>query len=306
LLSCAVAVLALATAAHATLVACPAVAVARGDETAATELSKLLAQRGIADTAPAGCGALDVQIQPQGRRLRLSMKDPYGRVAVRTVRDLSTAATLVETWTRQALATEVTLAAARAPEPAPEPVPVAETTAAEAVAIAATPTVYRWAVTAGQETSIGTDGSVWLGGGVGGCRIIGSACLGILGHAAADSTGSLSRHDVAGLLAADFARGRGNWGLRTGLATGIGWSDNEIHDPHGIQTADGFDLRLRAHVTASRALSNSIALDACLSFESALFARSSTASGHVIDPGPGDNFVRIGLALRFGGLGWER
>src|SRR5262249_32914990 len=82
LLSCAVALLALATAAHADPVACPAVAVAHGEEAAATELSKLLAQRGIVAQAPDGCGALDVQIQPQGRRLRLSMKDPYGRVAV--------------------------------------------------------------------------------------------------------------------------------------------------------------------------------------------------------------------------------
>src|SRR5438105_12280436 len=84
LLFFAVTVLALVTAAHATPVSCPAVAVAHGDETTATELLNLLAQRGIAATAPVGCGALDVQIQPQGRRLRLSMKDPYGRIAVRT------------------------------------------------------------------------------------------------------------------------------------------------------------------------------------------------------------------------------
>jgi hypothetical protein len=298
-------VLAIAAAAHADPVACPAVAVTHGDEQAAAELGKLLAERGISGAAPAGCGALDVQIQPQGRRLRVSMKDPYGRVAVRTVRDLSTAATIVETWTRQALATEVTFAAAKTQEPAPEPTPV-ETTAAVA-AVVSTPTIHRWAATASAETSASTDGDVWLGGAFGGCRLVHRFCVGVLGRAATDSSGAYARHDLAGLAAADFARGRGNWGFRAGLAAGLGWSDNDLHnDFHGVENESGFDLRLRVHVTASRALSDALALEAGVTLESALLARDATVSPHVIDPGPGTNFVRFALALRFGGLGWER
>jgi hypothetical protein len=158
-----------------------------------------------------------------------------------------------------------------------------------------------------QETSV-TYGSVWLGGGVGGCRIVvGGACIGVVGSAATDVTGPLARRDVAGLVAADLTRGRANWAVRVGLAAGVGYSQNELHsDSHGVLTADGFDVRLREQVTGSRALGGSVAVDLSLAFEQGFFARSPDTSAHVTDPGPADRLLRIGLALRFGGLGWER
>lgn len=97
---------------------CPPTATIGGPAALAQPLTKALIARGV-QIEPAGlpagsCPLLDVQVAAAPGGLKVAITDPWGRRAERSLADVLTAATLIETWARMDLlqTTETSSAAA--------------------------------------------------------------------------------------------------------------------------------------------------------------------------------------------------
>jgi hypothetical protein len=276
----------LSTNAHAE---CKPAALMSGDPVLAHTLSQRLAASGIETTSTSGCPAVRVRVEQRGDQVHLALTDTFSRLGERQVRDVATAAAIVESWTLQEVeeGSLPELAASASPPPAASS--IAPRAAASGLA-------------AMFESSLGGDGSLWLGGAVSGCARLGPVCVGGIVRFARDtrSTGETAgidhrSNEIHALATLDLARSIGRFSISPGLGLGYGWLEiSASHlDMHMLPVEVAYSshaLRADLHVTIMRSLGRSIALYCDLRGDTAL-VRSEI-------PGGPESFVRAAIGIR--------
>ncbi|HEU0035401.1 MAG TPA: hypothetical protein VFQ53_32550 [Kofleriaceae bacterium] len=261
---------------------CKPAAIASGDPALVAQLGERLAASGIATTATADCPALRVQVSMRGDRVHLAVTDTFARTGEREVRDVATAATIVESWTLQEVEAG-TLPEEPAIVEAAAPAPVAAS-----------------ALGARFETAVADNAALWLGVAVTGCRRVGPVCVGALArgaHATGSTTTAAHGTDqIHALATVELPRRLGAFTLAPGIAVGYGWlrvSSTHL-DIHAMpfEVIDGtHELRADVHVELARSLGRGIGLYAQLTGDTALLRSDGTA-----DP---RTFFRAALGARF-------
>src|SRR5690242_4817087 len=94
---------------------CKPTAVPAGDPALVQSLAARLAASGIATTRTAGCPAMQVHIEQRGPQYRIQLIDAYQRKGEREVRDIATAAAVIESWSLQEIEEGALPAIAEAP-----------------------------------------------------------------------------------------------------------------------------------------------------------------------------------------------
>lgn len=273
---------------------CPPAAVVSGDPELAERVTDELDARGIADRAPAGCPRVTATIREQGGVLVLSLVDGYGQVGERRVRDVSTAAALIESWTRQE-SVDVALAI----EDEPVAAPAAAVTSSAVVVEAAPRVAPRFGVSLAFETTRSDDGSTWVGGALAGCARIGRVCVGgeLRGIADTRATGATghARRGVDLYASVDLPFRAGPVTVSPGLGAGLAWARTGDTGPHMDIAVSDTGAAATAHVVIARPIARAFAIELGVAGDAVVFG-----DGGVPDLLPAGE-VRIGLGLRYGG-----
>lgn len=267
---------------------CPPTAISSGDPALVESLSARLAANGIGTHPIDGCPAIRVRVEQRGDRVHLEMADAFARTGQRQVRDVATAAAIVESWTRHEIEAGVL------PELAPP----------ESSLLAPAPSHSPAGLALAFESSLGGDGSLWLGAALSGCVAVGPTCIGGTLRGArdtretGDTAGVEHRSDeLQALATVDVPRRVGAFTISPGLGLGYGWSNiTATHlDMHMVpveQSVTSHELRGDVHVSITHAIGRHFAIVGELRGDSAL-ARTDI-------PGGPRSFVRAGIGIRFG------
>lgn len=236
---------------------CRPAAVTAGDPALVQRLTARLAASGIATTAAAGCPAVQVTIEQRGDELHLALLDAFQRKGERDVRDVNTAAAIVASWTEQVVDAGVLPAEPAPPEPA----------VAATVSASPRPTipraVYR-GLAASALSTVGTDGTTWVGTALAACTRAGPFCAGASLRAEVDTTATgataqaaQDSYELSALATLDLPRALGRFIVSPGIGVGYGYLHVTTHhhdamnNPLDIASAD-HELRAGAHVALLR------------------------------------------------------
>ena len=237
---------------------CPPAAVPIGDPALVSSVSERLSASGIATTPTEGCPAVRVNVEQRGPQLHLRVVDAYQRHGERDVRDIATAAAVIESWTLQ--------------EIDPGSLPPAREPASTAITTARSPSMGRTWIGTGARSLLGDDGSTWLGGSVHGCVRFGWTCV---GGAASAVTATTSVEDmqtgthrslaIDALATADVPHRLGSFAASAGISLGYGWNriEQQHLDMHMLPFAishANHALRTGAHLVIARRLFGGVAL----------------------------------------------
>jgi hypothetical protein len=261
--------------------ACPPSVRLVGDPALVAEVARLLAARGI--STDASCASFEARVEARDGEITISIESM--QAIERAVREVETAATVIESFARDDAAP--LLAVRSAPRP-----PVAEPPA-EA------PHRRRGLhLFAGLESALGNDESRWLGFHAGGCWMLEVVCL-----AARIRTSNRTDEQVMEpwreswelIVGIDVPFAIGTWSIEPGIGFG----------PSGMRTRGATDkeytngIRGEAHVTVSIPIARLFAIDVHA-------AANLLQSVHFDDHGDGTlppepwGFARLGVGLRYG------
>jgi hypothetical protein len=231
---------------------CVPTAVPVGDASVVSAVTARLTASGIATTPRAGCPSVRVNVERRGESVHLRVVDAFERLGEREVRDIATAAAIIESWTLQEI------------DPGAPP----ETAVRVAPVVTATGS---WFGAAGR-SAIGDDGSTWLGGALGGCRRIGPTCAGgSLGISAETtlvediSTGSHRSLAIDAAVTLALPRRLGSFTASPGISIGYGWNriQQQHFDMHTMPLSISYAnhaLRTGAQLTVARRVGKGIAI----------------------------------------------
>lgn len=217
---------------------CPPSARLAGEPAAVDRIASELAVLGVASQEiPAQCPAVSAEIAMRDDRIELTLRDPAGRIARRTVTDAAVAATVIESWARTDIGAP--LLAARllgvVAVAAPPAVTIASRDRDREVAPDRHRAVY---VSAHVERHYVADDSEWRALGVAGCARVDGLCLGGELRVADDHgfshTGGLTefqRLDGALLATADLPIVAGRTAIVPGIGVGVGWLQTSRDEP---------------------------------------------------------------------------
>jgi hypothetical protein len=264
-----------------------------GEAATVANVSAILDERGVATATSGACAAIAVRLDRTGEGAITIVID--GREP-RTVGDVATAATVIESWVRTDV--EAPLLATRA-------------VAAEPVAVAAPVTppptghTIQWFTLA--ETAVASDRTSWLGVQLGACIRLGPVCAAARVRIAgvADGPGmwehGLDRRGVELLVGGDIPMKVGSWMLAPGFGGGVGTVFTRLHDLEGKMGAEIGGLRADAHVAAAYPLTKKLALELDLSFGLTQATHIESFSPTPLPDVPTALF-RFGAGIRYGGL----
>jgi hypothetical protein len=230
--------------------------------------------------------AVEVAMSEQGL-VRVVLLGAEGATAVRDVDRMTTAALIVESWTR---ATELDLLEPHRDAPAPEaPAP-------EPIVEAPTPRTAVATLSAAAIAAFGDEGSSWFGAHLGACAHAGPTCVGGSVRYLSDSglsdapSENSQRTYVAGELDVslpfDVAPG---FILTPAVALGLGWLDVVVVDDSGrTVVTDALRALVSGSFAGAVALVDWLSLELRLSATWSPLARQSTwiDQGVSIDPDP--------------------
>lgn len=274
---------------------CQPTAVPSGDASLVLRLTERLTASGIATTSTSGCPAAKVRLEQRGDQIQLEVTDSFGRVGKRDVQDLTTAATIVESWTLQEIEEGAMPPLAEVPAPTDAPSPVVARAPARTVTLG---------LVAAAESSLADDGSLWLGATVSGCVPIGAVCVGALlrgtrdtGAAGSASTMKHDTNELQTLATVGLPRRLGSFVVTPAIALGWGWQQLAEHhlDVHMMpfdMEYSSHALRAGAQIAATRRIGRWLAIHAELSGDTAV-ARTA------IPYGP-SSAIRFSMGLRLG------
>jgi hypothetical protein len=307
-----------------------------GDSEVGSAVAQFLAARGIRVVSSAGTESVQVHVQPDPAGIRLFIYDRNGHTVERIVANAEVAAAVVESWVRDDLARSLldpheiaTTGGAPAKEPLPPTAgPASGPAVASAVSTPAHPGARsRPSVTVLGETSLATDGTLWIGAALGACVRVGAFCVGVdvqfMGDTAAsgnigalytvasDSTNAvcteprrkLTRMGGNVLMTADLPLRVGAGTIGPGIGLGAGWlSTSAVLDQHG-GNATTPELVAEPRIQFSWPLGWGLAADVGLRADILPFAHRKhlTSSGFDL-PGEPLGFLHAGLGLRYGSL----
>jgi hypothetical protein len=252
---------------------CKPAAIPDGDPDLVKNLSVRLAAHGIATTSTLGCPAVTVRVEQRGQQVHVRLADAFQRQGERDVRDVATAAAIVESWTLQVI-----------DEGSMPPL------AAPPLALVEPPHAAHSGIAASIAPLLGTNGSTWIGGGLGACARLGPTCAGAELLAAVDTraTGDTATvaqdgYAVSALATIDLPLRAGGFTLSPGIGLGYTYTHivthhmDAMHNPLDVPQAD-HALRSMIHVSLARSLSARIALFGDLAAAGSL-VRSDSTSG---------------------------
>jgi len=294
-----------------------------GDSEMVSALEHCLVDRKVLVVA-AGAEAVQVRVQPDPSGIRLSIHDRNGHIVERIVANAEIAAAVVESWLRDDLAR---------PLLEPHEIPTTEVVPMGGAVTRSSVPAHRGAssgasVTVMGGTSLATDGSLWIGAGLGACVRVRSFCIGLEIQVAGDTaaTGNigarytavsdspaascneqqqreLTRLGADALLTADLPLRVGIGTLGPGVGLGAGWlATTALLGDHG-GNATTVGPRAEARIVLSWPLALGLAADVGLRADISPFAHRKhlTSSGFEL-PGEPLGFLRVGLGLRYGPL----
>ena len=156
---------------------CPPTVVVDGHSAIAQELALELTLSGLEQQADPGCPLVRVQVErSEHDEIILTLSDQYGRSAQRVVGSITSAATVVTSWAKQAPITEAnwnTTAVGTATELTPP-------SAIATVDSSQLPADDYGGISLNFESALDTHGQRWLGAGIAGCIQIGQVCIGTI------------------------------------------------------------------------------------------------------------------------------
>ncbi len=157
---------------------CTPIAIVEGDAAVVDVVRSTLKEQGIAVTPKQDCPSVKAHVTQSESGIVLRVEDAFGRKSERTVIGPEAAAAIIESWARGDLSLPLIMppsaGAVQQPgaddkeTPSSPPSPVAR-------------------IDIGAEVSGGFEGSIWFGGKLAGCYVLGPTCLGLLTRIAADS-----------------------------------------------------------------------------------------------------------------------
>jgi len=306
-----------------------------GDAELGSAVAQALAERGIRVVSSAGTESVQVHVQPDPAGIRLFIYDRNGHAVERIVANAEVAAAVVESWVRDDLARSLldphevsTTGGAPNGTKAPSPAPATATSGPTPPGIAYAPAHpgarSRPTVTVVADTSLATDGTLWMGAALGACVRVGRFCVGVdvqfsgdmavSGNVGAlytvvDSSNAacteprrkLTRMGGNALMTADLPLRVGAGTLGPGIGLGAAWlSTNAVLDQHsGNATTVGFVAEPR--IQFSWPLGWGLAADVGLRADILPFAHQKhlTSSGFNL-PGEPLGFLHAGIGLRYG------
>jgi hypothetical protein len=290
--------------------ACPPAVALTGDAALVTVVRDLLGARGITHDTPR-CPAVRARIERRGTLLVVGIDRPDGAPIERSVSELATAATVIESWTRSDVAAPL-LATRELPAPPALPALPALEAGAPAVVSAAPPAASGIQLYAAEETSFASDRTVWEGMQLGACIMLGPICASARMHGGKvisqpSSWTGLTRKGAEVYAGIDVPIALGRTRLTPGFAAGYGTiltrrgSDD---DRMGVEISGP---RAEVHAAFSLPLTAHIAIDLMLTGALTQATAMETHGHDVLDPAiefPSEPraFVRFAIGVRYGAL----
>ncbi len=281
---------------------CEPSAALAGDPALVAVVGDLLVQHGVGNVGE-GCPRVRARLERRdGSIVVVRIGDPEEE---RVVSEPTTAATIIESWTRSDF--ENPLLATRSAPMMHLPSSVASVREALAPSAPPVPAVpARLQMFAAAETSFADDRTSWMGVMVGVCVQLGRACASARGRYAAvvDGPGMWSeaeRHAADVLFGGDIPFRIGRTTLSTGFGAGMGSVHTGTRASGMPQGSETFGLRADAHVawTIPLGLRLSLELSATLDVSQVTDVEGSDSAAITNEP---RIFGRLGAGLRFGGM----
>jgi hypothetical protein len=273
---------------------CEPTAVPIGDGVLVRSVIERLAANGVSTVPAEGCPAVRVRVERRGEQVHLEVTDSFARTSQRQVRDVATAAAIIESWTLQEIEQGTMPAVAVASE--------AAVTRSVAAPITAT-TLSRVGIAATFESSLGDNGSLWVGSTIAGCVRMGPLCIGgvLRGardtHASGATSGDSPHHgdELHALATVGLPRRLGSLVVSPGVSVGYGrlaiaTTHLDMHMLPFSVSEQSHELRGDVHVMISRPLGRRFAFYADVRGDAAL-ARTEIAGGPRA-------FVRTAIGIR--------
>lgn len=289
---------------------CPPSVALTGDEALVTAVRDLLGARGIARDTPR-CPAVRARVERRGALLVVGIEGPDGAPIERSVSEVATAATVIESWTRSDVAAPL-LATRDVPElPGLAGLPGLDG-GAPAVVIVSPPAARGIQLYAAEETSFASDGTVWEGMQLAACIMLGPICASARVHAGKvvtqpSSWTGLSRKGGEAYAGIDVPIAVGRTRLTPGFAAGYGTiftHRGSEEDRMGVEISGP---RAEVHAAFSLPLTAHIAVDLMLT-GALTQATAMETHGHDIPdpvavfPNEPRGFVRFAVGVRYGAL----
>jgi len=281
---------------------CPPAVALTGDDALVAAVGALLGARGITHETPR-CPAVRATVERRGLWVVVGIDGPAGVPIERSVREAATAATVIESWTRNDVA---------APLLATRAVPALDDVAEHAVVVASPPAARGIQLLAAEETSVASDGTVWQGLQLEACIMLGPICAAARLHggkvisqpASWDGFGRNGAELYAGI---DVPIALGRTRLTPGFAAGYGTMFTR-HKSDGERM--GIEIsgpRAEVHVAFSIPLSAHLALDlvttGALTQATAMETHGTDAPDPtVVFPDEPRALVRFAVGVRYGAL----
>jgi len=288
--------------------ACPPAVALTGDAAVVGPVRDQLDARGIAGET-ARCPVVRVRIERRGGGLVVGIERPGGAtpaaVIEREVSGPETAATVIESWTRDDVAAPLL---ARRDLPAAEPEPAL-------VAAAAPPAAQGIQVFAAAETSVASDRTVWQGMQLGACIMLGPICAGARVHggtvvARPARWSAFSRKGAEVYAGIDVPIALGWTRLTLGFAAGYGSIFTRHHGDGSTTEKMGVEIsgpRAEVHAALSLPVTAHIAIDLAATAALTQATGMETHGDGPLDPAivfPDEPraLFRLAVGVRYGAL----
>jgi hypothetical protein len=251
------------------------------------------------------CPAVRARVERRGPLLVVGIDGPDGAPIERSVSEVATAATVIESWTRSDVAAPL-LAAREVPA-----LPGLED-GASAVVIVSPPAARGIQLYAAEETSFATDRTVWEGMQLGACIMLGPICASARVHGGKvisqpSSWADLARKGAEVYAGIDVPIALGRMRLTPGFAAGYGTMlthRGSEGDRMGVEISGP---RAEVHAAFSLPLTAHIAIDLMLTGALTQATAMETHGHNIPDPAtefPDEprGFVRFAVGVRYGAL----
>jgi hypothetical protein len=277
---------------------CRATAVLDGDGVLVDTIDSTLRERGIATKATAACPTTTALVERRDNAIAVTITDPYGRRSTRTLEDVDAAASLIETWARQDMNASALVGWIEPAQPAMVDAPRIDAVTTRA----ATPHERvrdPLTLAVAGETSLGFDGTPWLGARATACVRVGPVCAGA--NARILSNESRRSIDLLAGVELPIALSR-RVVFVTGASAGAGSFRAPFFRGEVMTKKSLVGVRLDARASLAISLSRYVGLHVGVSVGGSPQAPMTTATDgdSIVDNDEPRGFVRADIGLRIG------
>ena len=286
-------------------VPCPPSVALSGDQALVAAVGDLLGARGVARAAPR-CPAIRARVERRGPWLVVGTDGPDGAPIERSVTELATAATVIESWTRSDVA---------APLLAARPLPALDDAGEPGVVAASPPAASGIQLFAAAETSFASDRTTWEGLQLGACIMLGPICASARVHGGKvvsqpSSWAGIARKGAEVYAGIDVPIALGWTRLTLGFAAGYGSIFTRHHGDGSTTEKMGVEIsgpRAEVHAALSLPVTAHIAIDLAATAALTQATGMETHGDGPLDPAivfPDEPraLFRLAVGVRYGAL----